>query len=67
MNGLLLSALWDAAFDRGLISFSEDGNVLHSESISAEARAFLTASKPLPILASHGPFLAWHRKMYGFE
>jgi predicted restriction endonuclease len=25
MNGLLLSALWDAAFDRGLISFSDSG------------------------------------------
>jgi predicted restriction endonuclease len=27
-NGLLLSALWDAAFDRGLISFADDGTVL---------------------------------------
>src|SRR3977135_1680410 len=24
-NGLLLSALWDAAFDAGLISFADDG------------------------------------------
>jgi predicted restriction endonuclease len=29
-NGLLLSALWDAAFDRGLISFADDGTVLVS-------------------------------------
>jgi hypothetical protein len=29
-NGLLLSALWDAAFDNGLISFDNDGNVLAS-------------------------------------
>lgn len=24
-NGLLLSALWDAAFDRGLVTFGDDG------------------------------------------
>ena len=24
-NGLLLSALWDAAFDTGLVSFADDG------------------------------------------
>ena len=29
-NGLLLSTLWDAAFDRGLISFADDGTVLAS-------------------------------------
>lgn len=67
MNGLLLSALWDAAFDRGLVSFSDTGEVLHSYSISAEARGILTAQKTLPILASHGPYLAWHRHMHGFE
>jgi predicted restriction endonuclease len=26
-NGLLLSALWDAAFDTGLVSFADDGTV----------------------------------------
>ena len=36
-NGLLLSALWDAAFDAGLISFADDGSVLRSPSLAAEA------------------------------
>jgi putative restriction endonuclease len=36
-NGLLLSTLWDAAFDRGLISFADDGTVLASSQLS-EAR-----------------------------
>jgi hypothetical protein len=36
-NGLLLSALWDAAFDHGLVSFA-DGAVLASPQLS-EARA----------------------------
>jgi HNH endonuclease len=26
-NGLLLSALWDAAFDQGLVSFADDGTL----------------------------------------
>jgi predicted restriction endonuclease len=29
-NGLLLSALWDGAFDQGLVSFADDGAVLAS-------------------------------------
>jgi hypothetical protein len=33
-NGLLLSALWDAAFDKGLISFADDGKVLTSAHLS---------------------------------
>jgi putative restriction endonuclease len=37
-NGLLLSALWDAAFDAGLISFADDGTVLASPELSATAR-----------------------------
>jgi putative restriction endonuclease len=32
-NGLLLSALWDAAFDHGLVSFA-DGAVLASPQLS---------------------------------
>jgi hypothetical protein len=40
-NGLLLSALWDAAFDRGLISFADDGTVLASPQLSEMARAAL--------------------------
>jgi hypothetical protein len=40
-NGLLLSALWDAAFDRGLISFSDDGAVLVSPLLGEIARKAL--------------------------
>jgi hypothetical protein len=40
-NGLLLSALWDAAFDKGLISFADDGTPLASPQLSAQARAAL--------------------------
>jgi hypothetical protein len=40
-NGLLLSALWDAAFDKGLVSFDDDGKVRASSSLSAVARQAL--------------------------
>jgi hypothetical protein len=40
-NGLLLSALWDAAFDCGLVSFAHDGTVLASPERSQGAPAVL--------------------------
>jgi hypothetical protein len=43
-NGLLLSALWDAAFDKGLVSFADDGTVLESPNLGAKAREALSLS-----------------------
>lgn len=40
-NGLLLSALWDAAFDGGLVGFTDDGTVLARPELSAAARTVL--------------------------
>jgi putative restriction endonuclease len=40
-NGLLLSALWDAAFDKGLVSFADDGTPLASPRLSRAAREAL--------------------------
>ncbi len=40
-NGLLLSALWDAAFDAGLASFEDDGTPLLVPRLSATAAAAL--------------------------
>lgn len=62
-NGLLLSALWDAAFDRGLVSFTDDGRALFSPRLSAAARARLEpdAAQALPLRPEHLPWLAWHR------
>src|SRR5258708_7925434 len=36
-NGLLLSALWDAAFDAGLISFDDAGRILRSPALTPVA------------------------------
>ena len=40
-NGLLLSALWDAAFDRGLVSFDDAGLPLFSTALGEAARSDL--------------------------
>jgi hypothetical protein len=40
-NGLLLSALWDAAFDRGLVSFADDGAVITYRGLGEAARGAL--------------------------
>ncbi len=36
-NGLLLSSLWDAAFDAGLVSFTAGGEPIESSSLSSQA------------------------------
>ncbi len=68
-NGLLLSALWDAAFDRGLISFGDDGTVLASPQLSETTRTALALSGA-PRLAglrdAHRKNLALHRTRNGF-
>jgi hypothetical protein len=40
-NGLLLSALWDAAFDRGLVSFDAGGEAVAYPKLGAAARGAL--------------------------
>ena len=67
-NGLLLAAHWDAAFDAGLVSFSDDGSVLIDATISDAARAVLGDPPNLRGLTmKHKQNLAWHREFFGFE
>jgi hypothetical protein len=69
-NGLLLSALWDAAFDTGLVTFANDGTVLASPQLSAAARTAV-GIEPAPRLPSlrdaHRVNLALHRARFGFS
>ena len=62
-NGLLLSALWDAAFDRALVSFNDDGSVLAGHELSATARAALgvDSAPKLRLADGHRGRLARHR------
>ncbi|MDK1377231.1 MULTISPECIES: HNH endonuclease [unclassified Sinorhizobium] len=63
-NGLLLSALWDAAFDRGLVTFNDEGEPQFSQTLSDVARAELRWHKPLPLTERHRAHLARHRAQF---
>jgi hypothetical protein len=60
-NGLLLSALWDAAFDRGLVTFDDEGHPQFSPSLSDEARTELRWQSAIQLTDKHRKRLAWHR------
>jgi hypothetical protein len=69
-NGLLLSALWDAAFDTGLIGFADDGTVLVNPGLGTAARTALgiESAPRLPNLRdAHPTNLAVHRARRGFS
>lgn len=60
-NGLLLSALWDAAFDRGLVTFDAQGIPQFSPALSEAGRSALHWQAPLQLTEKHRKKLAWHR------
>jgi putative restriction endonuclease len=63
-NGLLLAAHLDAAFDAGLISFTDDGAVVFSPQFAIEDRDALGIRDHLALRrvgGRHLPNLAWHR------
>lgn len=60
-NGLLLSALWDAAFDQGLLTFSDEGEPVFSPMLSAAGRRELRCSTALHLTERQRENLAWHR------
>jgi predicted restriction endonuclease len=69
-NGLLLSALWDAAFDRGLVSFADDGAVLVSPQLSEIGRRTLgivSVPRLIGLRDQHRGNLALHRMRHGFS
>jgi putative restriction endonuclease len=67
-NGLLLSALWDAVFDRGLVRFADDGRVLSLAGLSGSSFAVLAVGRA-PVLRDLSPGnrerLRWHRGVFG--
>ncbi|SFQ06864.1 HNH endonuclease [Tranquillimonas alkanivorans] len=65
-NGLLLSALWDAAFDRYLVTFSSGGVPRYSPALSDGARAILEAhvEAPLTFSEQHLIYLGEHRRIF---
>jgi predicted restriction endonuclease len=63
-NGLLLSALWDAAFDRSLVTFDDDGKPEFSPKLSDAARQALHWEQPIPLSDEHRQNLTAHRERF---
>ena len=64
-NGLLLSPSYDALFDKGFISFNEDGNVILSSAINEEEyekAGIKTHATLLKLDAKHHPYLRYHQE-----
>ena len=62
-NGLLLSSLWDAAFDAGLVTFDEMGRAIASPRLCSKAASELRieSAPPLSLTDEHREQLKWHR------
>lgn len=62
-NGLLLSSLWDAAFDAGLVTFDDNGRVLASDCLTplAAAQLGVDVAPQLSLRPEHLSYLAHHR------
>lgn len=63
-NGILLAPHLDAAFDRGFITVADDGVIVVSEILDADARAILAVDRPLCVCGladGHRAYLSWHR------
>jgi putative restriction endonuclease len=63
-NGFLLAPNLDAAFDRGFITVADDGAIVVSDMLGADARVTLGLDKPLRVRGladSHRAYLPWHR------
>ncbi len=63
-NGLLLSSLWDAAFDTGLVTFDDLGYPIASPKLGKSALKALALDQvpPLQLVDEQRSRLAWHRK-----
>ncbi|HBP6834526.1 TPA: HNH endonuclease [Pseudomonas aeruginosa] len=63
-NGLLLSPSLDALFDKGYVSFDDEGKILISPYVSSRDRQILNCSTELRVGLSsqHLKYLAWHRE-----
>lgn len=68
-NGLLLSPNLDALFDKGLISFTDNGDLLISNSLTDAALQLLGISKNsrVKLKPAHLKYIKWHRENLFFD
>ena len=63
-NGILLAPHLDAAFDRGFITVADDGLIVVSDALDADARTTLGLNRLLRVpglVDGHRAYLLWHR------
>jgi hypothetical protein len=69
-NGLFLVATLDALFDRGLISFRDDGRILISPLLTADQKSAIALSADMKLRAKPSDrqkeFLKMHREIFAF-
>lgn len=65
-NGFLLCPNHDKLFDKCLISFTEDGEIMIAEELSEEDRIFLNINKNMKIKLNdeNKKYIEWHRKKF---
>ena len=66
-NGLLLSSSIDVLFDRGLISFEDNGRIIISEQLQGSdvlEKLGVDIKRNFPISPKNCSYLRWHRKKY---
>lgn len=63
-NGLLLCPNHDHLFDKGYISFDDDGEIMISDTVDSENRMFMNVmeSMNIPVKKEMIPFLKYHRE-----
>lgn len=64
-NGLLLAVQYDALFDKGLIAFGDEGQLLLSAELTDETKQFVGLAEPLRlrfVLPGHVGYLRYHRE-----
>jgi hypothetical protein len=64
-NGFLLAPHLDAAFDRGFITVADNGEIVVSDLLDADARVTLGLDRPLRmqgLIDYHRAYLPWHRE-----
>ncbi|SET45542.1 HNH endonuclease [Natronincola peptidivorans] len=63
-NGILLCPTHDALFDKGLITFQDDGRIIISNRIKEKEYRLLNISKEirLPFKKEQLPYIKWHRE-----
>lgn len=68
-NGLLLVANIDALFDKGLISFTQDGSLIRSAAISEEILQLLAGRQTakLTLNSRQALYMQFHRELHNFD